>query len=234
MTDRDLAMALRAVVQGDVRFDPSTRVVYSTDASNYRHLPIGVVAPVDPDDVQAALAVCRAYGVPVLPRGAGTSICGQAANTAVVLDFTRHMNQVVRIDPESQTAVVQPGVVLDDLRAAARPYGLTFGPDPSTHSRCTLGGMIGNNSCGSHSVAWGKTDANVSTLDVVTYGGDRGVVGPRTTLYSLASFVDRIAPVLRAELPPLTRRVSATTSTNCCRRTVSRSRVRWWAARALV
>ncbi|WP_163510715.1 FAD-binding and (Fe-S)-binding domain-containing protein [Fodinicola acaciae] len=207
MTDRELAMALRAAVRGSVRFDAATRVVYSTDASNYRHLPIGVVAPVDADDVLAALEVCRRFGAPVLSRGAGTSICGQAANTAVVLDFHQYMNQVVRIDPESATAVVQPGVVLDDLRAAARPYGLTFGPDPSTHSRCTVGGMIGNNSCGSHSIAWGKTDVNVSTLDVVTYRGDRGVVGPATTLYSLDSFVDRVAPAVR-ELSPLTRRVS--------------------------
>ena len=162
---------LTAAVRGSVRFDRASRAMYSADASNYRHVPIGVVAPVDTDDVEAAIAVCRAHDVPVLPRGAGTSIAGQTVNTAVVLDFRRHLNRVLEIDPEAGTARVQPGVVLDVLRDAARPHGLTFGPDPATHSRCTLGGMIGNNSCGSHSVAWGKTVDNVHSLDVLTYRG---------------------------------------------------------------
>ncbi|WUH78758.1 FAD-binding oxidoreductase [Streptomyces sp. NBC_00435] len=141
------------------------------DASNYRRVPLGVVTPRDAGDVAAALEVCARAGVPVVPRGGGTSIAGQATGTGVVLDLTRHMNALVCLDPGSRTAVVQPGLVLDRLRDAARPHGLTFGPDPSTHSRCTLGGMIGNNACGAHSVAWGTTADNVAELAVTAYGG---------------------------------------------------------------
>ncbi|MBT2466632.1 FAD-binding oxidoreductase [Streptomyces sp. ISL-66] len=141
------------------------------DASNYRRVPVGVVAPYDAADVAAALAVCAEAGVPVVPRGGGTSIAGQATGTGVVLDLTRHMNSLLSLDPAARTAVVQPGLVLDRLRDAARPHGLTFGPDPSTHSRCTLGGMIGNNACGAHSVAWGTTADNVAELAVTAYGG---------------------------------------------------------------
>ncbi|MER6218582.1 FAD-linked oxidase C-terminal domain-containing protein, partial [Streptomyces sp. NPDC001674] len=141
------------------------------DASNYRRVPVGVVAPRDADDVAAALRVCAEAGVPVVPRGGGTSVAGQATGTGVVLDLTRHMDALVSVDPAARTAVVQPGLVLDRLREAVRPYGLTFGPDPSTHSRCTLGGMIGNNACGAHSVAWGTTADNVAALSVTAYGG---------------------------------------------------------------
>ncbi|MCX4779190.1 FAD-binding oxidoreductase [Streptomyces sp. NBC_01264] len=141
------------------------------DASNYRRVPVGVVAPYDADDVAAALAVCAAAGVPVVPRGGGTSIAGQATGVGVVLDLTRHLDALVSLDPAARTAVVQPGLVLDRLRDAARPHGLTFGPDPSTHSRCTLGGMIGNNACGAHSVAWGTTADNVAELAVTAYDG---------------------------------------------------------------
>ncbi|MGQ4449828.1 FAD-binding and (Fe-S)-binding domain-containing protein [Streptomyces griseus] len=142
------------------------------DASNHRRVPLGVLAPRDAEDIAAALAVCREHGVPVVARGGGTSIAGQATGTGLVLDLTRHLRTVLDLDPAARTAVVQPGVVLDDLRAAAAPHGLTFGPDPSTHSRCTLGGMIGNNSCGAHSVAWGTTADNVRALSVVRYGGE--------------------------------------------------------------
>ncbi|MEV7914857.1 FAD-binding and (Fe-S)-binding domain-containing protein [Streptomyces fimicarius] len=142
------------------------------DASNHRRVPLGVLAPRDADDIAAALAVCREHGVPVVARGGGTSIAGQATGTGLVLDLTRHLRTVLDLDPAARTAVVQPGVILDDLRAAAAPHGLTFGPDPSTHSRCTLGGMIGNNSCGAHSVAWGTTADNVRALSVVRYGGE--------------------------------------------------------------
>ncbi|MFE6846838.1 FAD-binding and (Fe-S)-binding domain-containing protein [Streptomyces sp. NPDC057686] len=141
------------------------------DASNYRRVPVGVVAPRDAQDVTAALRICADAGVPVVPRGGGTSIAGQATGIGVVLDLTRHMNALVSLDPAARTAVVQPGLVLDRLRDAARPYGLTFGPDPSTHSRCTLGGMIGNNACGAHSVAWGTTADNVAELAVTAYAG---------------------------------------------------------------
>ncbi|MCJ1680568.1 FAD-binding oxidoreductase [Streptomyces sp. APSN-46.1] len=141
------------------------------DASNYRRVPVGVVAPRDADDVATALRICAGAGVPVVPRGGGTSIAGQATGVGVVLDLTRHMNALVSVDPAARTAVVQPGLVLDRLRDAVRPYGLAFGPDPSTHSRCTLGGMIGNNACGAHSVAWGTTADNVAELAVTAYGG---------------------------------------------------------------
>lgn len=167
-----LAAGLRAAVRGEVAFDATARALTTMDASNYRRVPLGVVAPVDADDVAAALAVCREYGVPVVARGGGTSIAGQATGTGVVLDFTRHMNRIVSLDPDGRRAVVQPGLVLDRLQEAAAPHGLRFGPDPSTHSRCTLGGMIGNNACGSHSVAWGTTADNVTELSVLTARGE--------------------------------------------------------------
>ncbi|WP_320780078.1 FAD-binding and (Fe-S)-binding domain-containing protein [Streptomyces sp. CRN 30] len=168
-----LRAALREAVRGEVALDPAARALMTMDASNYRRVPLGVVAPRDADDVAAALAVCREHGVPVVARGGGTSIAGQATGTGVVLDFTRHMNRLVSLDPEGRRAVVQPGLVLDRLQEAAAPYGLRFGPDPSTHGRCTLGGMIGNNSCGSHSVAWGTTADNVTELSVLGGTGDR-------------------------------------------------------------
>ncbi|KIF04034.1 dimethylmenaquinone methyltransferase [Streptomyces sp. RSD-27] len=169
----DIERTLRAEVRGEVDFGAAARALATMDASNYRRVPVGVVAPRDADDVAAALRVCAAAGVPVVPRGGGTSIAGQATGTGVVLDLTRHMGALVAVDPDARTAVVQPGLVLDRLREAVRPYGLTFGPDPSTHSRCTLGGMIGNNACGAHSVAWGTTADNVAELSVTTYAGTR-------------------------------------------------------------
>ncbi|WP_241562385.1 FAD-binding and (Fe-S)-binding domain-containing protein [Streptomyces hoynatensis] len=184
------------------------------DASNYRRVPLGVVAPRDAEDVAAVLAVCRAHGTEVVPRGGGTSIAGQATGRGVVLDFTRHMNRVLAVDPEAGTAVVQPGVVCDALRAAAAPHGLTFGPDPSTHSRCTLGGMIGNNSCGSHSVAWGTTADSVRSLDVLTYRGEAAVLGrggggvPRALRRAAAGLVDAHLALLRTGYPDLPRRIS--------------------------
>ena len=226
MTDlsRALAADLAARVRGQVRFDSTSRAVFAADASNYRHVPVGVVQPADNDDVLATLEVCRKHDVPVLPRGAATSIGGQAVNEAVVIDFSRHLRSVLSIDPEQAVARVQPGVVLDDLRAAAAPHGLTFGPDPSTHSRCTLGGMIGNNACGSHSVAWGKTVDNVRDLTVVSYGGTQLTVGPTAPdeltararqpgetggIYrGLAQLSERHAALVRTQTPRLTRRVS--------------------------
>ncbi|GAA2483200.1 FAD-binding and (Fe-S)-binding domain-containing protein [Streptomyces gobitricini] len=206
-----VARALRDAVRGDVDFGAAARALHTMDASNYRRVPVGVVAPRDAVDVAAALAVCREHGVPVVPRGAGTSIAGQATGTGVVLDLTRHMRGIIAIDPATRTAVVQPGVVLDRLRDAARPYGLTFGPDPSTHSRCTLGGMIGNNACGSHSVAWGTTADNLRELSVVTYGGaglrlGRGGQGAPDGLDRL---VREHLAALRTGFPPgLPRRIS--------------------------
>ncbi|MGE7434471.1 FAD-binding and (Fe-S)-binding domain-containing protein [Kitasatospora sp. NPDC001175] len=177
---RALREELRRAVRGEVRFGAAERTVYSHDASNYRHLPLGVVKPADADDVRATLALCREFGVPLVPRGAGTSVGGQAIGPgAVVLDFRRHVDRVLEVDPETRTARVEPGAVLDDLQAAARPYGLRFGPDPSTHSRCTLGGMIGNDSCGAHSVAWGRTSDNLHSLDLLLADGtELTVTGP--------------------------------------------------------
>ena len=207
-----------------MRFDSAARAMFASDASNYRHVPVGVVEPASAADVVAALEVCRRHGAPVLPRGRGTSIGGQAVNAAVVLDFSRHLRAVVDIDPEGHRARVQPGVVLDELRRQAGAHGLTFGPDPSTHSRCTLGGMIGNNACGSHSVAWGKTVDNVEALDVVTYDGTRLTLGPTSESEldgrcadlgpggrihrELRAVRDRYGPLVAERYPDLTRRVS--------------------------
>ncbi|MDB1088159.1 FAD-binding and (Fe-S)-binding domain-containing protein [Streptomyces sp. ACA25] len=209
-----LAAALRATVAGDVAFDTASRALMTMDASNYRRVPAGVVAPRDADDVAAVLAVCREHGVPVVARGGGTSIAGQATGTGIVVDFTRYLDRVVSVDPEHRTAVVEPGVVCDTLRRAAAPHGLTFGPDPSTHSRCTLGGMIANNACGAHSVAWGTTADNVRDLDVLTYRGERARLAPgggdvpgqlRTGAEEL---VDAHLSALRTGLPDLPRRIS--------------------------
>ena len=172
-----LADALLSQVRGEVRFDSSTRALYATDGSNFRQLPIGVVLPRDGDDVLAAVALCRQFGAPLLCRGGGTSLAGQCCNVAVILDFSKYMARILEIDPARRIARVQPGVVLDTLRAAAEKHHLTFAPDPATHDRCTLGGMIGNNSCGVHSVMAGKTDDNIEELDILTYDGLRMKVG---------------------------------------------------------
>ncbi|WP_437018577.1 FAD-binding and (Fe-S)-binding domain-containing protein [Streptomyces sp. enrichment culture] len=206
----ELEAALRGAVRGEVAFDAASRALATMDASNYRRVPLGVVAPRDADDVAAVLRVCRERGVPVVARGGGTSIAGQATGTGVVLDFTRHMNRIVSLDPEARTAVVQPGLVLDRLQEAAAPHGLRFGPDPSTHSRCTLGGMIGNNSCGSHSVAWGTTADNVRELTVLTARGrplrlGRDWAGAPEGLREL---VEGDLARLRTGFPELPRRIS--------------------------
>jgi FAD/FMN-containing dehydrogenase/Fe-S oxidoreductase len=206
----DLEADLRKAVRGEVGFDVTSRALTTMDASNYRRVPLGVVAPRDADDVAAVLEVCRSHGVPVVPRGGGTSIAGQATGTGVVLDFTRHMDKVLSLDPEARTAVVQPGLVLDRLQEAAAPHGLRFGPDPSTHSRCTLGGMIGNNSCGSHSVAWGTTADSVRELDVVTARGQRLRLGQEWAgaPAGLRDLVEGELARLRTGFPELPRRIS--------------------------
>lgn len=211
MTDLSgLAAELRGAVRGEVGFDVTSRALVTMDASNYRRVPAGVVAPRDAADVTAVLEVCRARGVPVVARGGGTSIAGQATGAGVVLDFTRHMNGLLELDPDARTAVVQPGLVLDRLQEAAAPHGLRFGPDPSTHSRCTLGGMIGNNACGSHSVAWGTTADSVRELSVVTARGQRLRLGrdwagaPQGLRELAAGELAR----LRTGFPELPRRIS--------------------------
>ncbi|MCX4409062.1 MULTISPECIES: FAD-binding and (Fe-S)-binding domain-containing protein [unclassified Streptomyces] len=197
-------------MRGEVAFDVTARALTTMDASNYRRVPLGVVCPRDADDVAAALSVCRDHGVPVVPRGGGTSIAGQATGTGVVLDLTRHMNRIVALDPEARTAVVQPGVVLDRLQEAAAPHGLRFGPDPSTHSRCTLGGMIGNNSCGSHSVAWGTTADSVRELTVVKGNGSAVRLGRnwQGAPDGLRALVEGELARLRTGFPQLPRRIS--------------------------
>ncbi|WP_328880915.1 FAD-binding and (Fe-S)-binding domain-containing protein [Streptomyces sp. NBC_00299] len=206
----DLEAALRTVVRGEVGFDITSRALTTMDASNYRRVPLGVVAPHDADDVAAVLEVCRDHMVPVVARGGGTSIAGQATGAGVVLDFTRHMNRLVSLDPDTRTAVVQPGLVLDRLQDAAAPHGLRFGPDPSTHSRCTLGGMIGNNSCGSHSVAWGTTADSVRELDVISGRGQRLRLGQgwAGAPEGLRELVERDLTRLRTGFPELPRRIS--------------------------
>ncbi|MEU0596723.1 FAD-binding and (Fe-S)-binding domain-containing protein [Streptomyces sp. NPDC006393] len=211
MTDLSgLQAELRGVVRGEVAFDTTARALVTMDASNYRRVPLGVVAPRDADDVAAVLGVCRAREVPVVARGGGTSIAGQATGTGVVLDFTRYMNRVLDLDPGTRTAVVQPGLVLDRLQEAAAPHGLRFGPDPSTHSRCTLGGMIGNNSCGSHSVAWGTTADSVRELSVITARGERLRLGQgwAGAPDGLRELVDGGLARLRTGFPELPRRIS--------------------------
>ncbi len=207
-----------------VRFDLGSRALYAADASNYRQIPIGVVFPRDAADVEAALAACRATGAAVLPRGAGTSLAGQCVNVAVVFDYSRHMNALHSIDVPSKVARVQPGIVLDRLRDAAEVHHLTYAPDPATHSRCTLGGIIGNNSCGVHGLLGGKAVDNTESLDIVLYDGTRLTVGATTEdqltalirgggrvgqLYAgLAQIRDRYASLIREKFPRIPRRVS--------------------------
>src|SRR5574337_879641 len=172
-----LAEELRAQVRGEVRFDEGSRALYATDSSNYRQVPIGVVIPRDVEDVTNAVAVCRLHGAPILSRGAGTSLAGQCCNVAVVIDMSKYMNTVIEIDPQNRLARTQPGIILDDLRHAAEQFHLTFGPDPATHQYCTLGGMIGNDSCGAHSVMGGRMSDNVEELEILTYDCLRMRVG---------------------------------------------------------
>src|SRR5438132_3867764 len=172
-----LAHELRASIRGEVRFDQGSRALYATDGSNYRQVPIGVVLPRTVEDVLETLAACRAHGAPVLGRGGGTSLAGQCCNAAVVIDMSKYLNHVLEVDPRARRARVEPGTILDTLRDAAERHHLTFGPDPATHNHCTLGGMIGNNSCGVHSVMAGRTDENILELEVLTYDGLRLRVG---------------------------------------------------------
>jgi len=169
----ELAAALRRAGLSEVETGSRRRAEYSSDASNYRVVPAVVAFPRSADEVTAALAVCRELGVPLTGRGAGTSIAGNALSTGLVLDLSRHFNRVLSVDPEQRTAVVEPGAILDSVTAAAAPYGLRFGPDPSTHSRATIGGAIGNNACGSRALRYGRSADNVVTLDVLAGTGAR-------------------------------------------------------------
>ncbi len=219
-----LKRALQQAVSGEVRFDAGTRAMYANDFSIYRAVPIGVVIPKGPDDVIAAVAICREYRAPVLPRGCGTAPSGQTTNVAVVFDYSKYYNQILELDPDSRRAIVEPGVICDQLRNAAEEFNLTYGPDPATHEYCTFGGMLGNNSCGTHSLMAGKTSDNVIELDVVLYDGTRLTVGPTSDeeleqiiraggrkgeIYDqLKQLRDRVAERVRAEYPDIPRRVS--------------------------
>jgi FAD/FMN-containing dehydrogenase/Fe-S oxidoreductase len=226
----DLVSELESAVEGEVRFDPGSRALYAHDLSIYRQVPIGVVVPRTVDDVVATVNLCRAYEAPVLPRGGGTSLVGQCTNVAVVVDCSKYLNRIVELDPEQKLAVVEPGVVCDRLRDAAEPHGLTYGPDPATHAWCTLGGMIGNNSCGVHSVLtelYGpgpRTSDQVEELEVLTSDGHRFSVGgmpeadlaeviraggPKAQIYSrLRAIRDRYGELVRERFPDIPRRVS--------------------------
>ncbi len=216
---------LRARIEGEVRFDAGTLAVYATDASNYRQVPIGVVIPRHEGDVSAAIAVARENKMPILPRGAGTALGGQCCNAAIVLDFSKYMNRVLSIDAERRIAEIEPGCVQTALDAALARHGLFFAPDPSTKDRCTLGGMIGNNSCGAHSAAYGKTVDNLDALDVILYDGTRMHCGGAMSAAAIAAATalktregdlytklrdlrDRTADSVRANYPKLPRRVS--------------------------
>jgi FAD/FMN-containing dehydrogenase/Fe-S oxidoreductase len=226
-----LVEALTRSIDGEVRFDKGTRALYATDGSNYRQAPIGVVVPRHVQDVETTVRLARQYGAPLLSRGGGTSLAGQCCNVAVVMDFSKYMHQVVRIDADAKLGHVQPGCVLDHFRETAKKQaGLFFGPDPATHSRCTIGGMLGNNSCGSHSLLSKKhgfgvrMSDNTHALDVLLYDGTRMHVGPTPPdklealirgggrhgeIYAaLKSLVDRYGNVIREKFPKLERRVS--------------------------
>ncbi|MCU1538905.1 MAG: putative oxidoreductase [Humibacillus sp.] len=182
----------------DVRSDEGTRSMYSSDASLYRIPPLAVVRPRHVDDVAATLAVARETGVPVTSRGAGTSVAGNAVGRGIVLDFSRHLGRVLSIDPEARTAVVEPGAVHAVLQKAAAPHGIRFGPDPSTHPRCTVGGMIGNNACGSRSLAYGRTSDNVVALELLTAAGEQLTTGYDARGAAVAQGADTVVAGLRS------------------------------------
>ncbi len=219
-----LEAQLREAVTGEVRFSDGDRAMYAFDASVYRQVPIGVVIPRNADDIEHVLAVCRSHGSPVLGRGCGTSLAGQCCNTAVIIDTSKYMNKICDVDLESMTAVVQPGVICDSLRHATLPRGVVFAPDPATHDHCTIGGMIGNNSCGTHALQGGRTADNVYELEIVTYDGLRMTVGatPPAQLHEIISgggrrgriygelkaLIEKYAPAIRKRFPDIPRLVS--------------------------
>src|SRR5690242_8284182 len=215
---------LRRRVDGEVRFDAGSRGTYSTDASNYRQVPVGVVVPRTVEAGAETVAVCAGHGVPVVSRGGGTSLAGQACNAAVVIDWSKYCHGLVSVDPEARTCVVEPGIVLVQLNAQVAPHRLMFGPKPATHDHCTLGGMIGNNSCGATAQAYGKTVDNVIRLEVLTCDGERFWAGPttdeeyaeivakggrRAEIYQrLRELAQASADQIRARYPQIPRRVS--------------------------
>jgi len=195
---------LRQQIQGEADFTPAGVAMFTSDASNYRQVPLGVVFPKTEADIKLTISACKVHNVPALMRGAGTSQNGQTVNEAVIIDCSRFMNQVLSIDVENRSALIQPGIVCDALKAVAEEHGLTFGPDPATHSRCTLGGMIGNNSCGPHSMLAGKSPTTDTELDTIVSGNDE-----RARIYrELKSIRDEYADEIRQRYPTIKRRVS--------------------------
>ncbi len=227
---RALEKELRGVIRGEVRFSDGDRALYSTDSSNYRQVPIGVVIPRDRDDVIHTVALCRKYGAPITGRGGGTSLAGQCCNVAVIIDFTKYMNRVLEVDPARKLIRVEPGIVCDEMQKALKPYHLVWGPAPATHNHCAIGGMLGNNSCGVHSVmaefygGGARTSDNVHELEVLTYDGTIMRVGKtsgeefetitreggrRAEIYeALRDLCDRYAEAVREHFPKIPRRVS--------------------------
>jgi FAD/FMN-containing dehydrogenase/Fe-S oxidoreductase len=221
---RALRADLKRSLSCDVDFSAGARAMFAADASNYRQVPICVVTPKSQEEVVEAVRICREHEAPILPRGGGTSLAGQTCNVAVVIDFSRHLNRIIHIDPEARLARVEPGCILDSLRDEAKKHGLTFGPDPATHDHNTLGGMIGNDSCGVHSVTAGRTADNVQRLTVLTYDGEILDVGPtpkreldaitaedsrRGEIYRrMVKLGERYAPEIEARYPNIPRRVS--------------------------
>ncbi|MFL6099396.1 MAG: FAD-binding and (Fe-S)-binding domain-containing protein [Actinomycetales bacterium] len=220
----DVRRALAGRVDGEVRFDAGSRAAYSTDGSNFRQVPLGVVLPRSTEAVVETVAVCREYDLPVVSRGGGTSLAGQCTNHAVVIDFSKYCNALVDLDVGARRCVVEPGIVLDDLNHRLEHHGLRFGPEPATHMNCTLGGMIGNNSCGATAQRTGKVVDNIASLDVLLYDGTRFTCGPtddaryreierhgdrRAAIYrSLHRLRDEYAGLIRSRYPDIPRRVS--------------------------
>jgi FAD/FMN-containing dehydrogenase/Fe-S oxidoreductase len=226
----NLERELSAAIKGEVKFDDGYRALYATDSSNYRQVPVGVVFPKDKQDIITTVALCNKYKAPVLCRGGGTSLAGQCCNVAVIMDFSKYYNRILEFNQDENTIHVETGIVLDDLRKFTEPYGVTFGPDPATHNHCTLGGMIGNNSCGVHSVAaalqgdGARTVDFIEEMEVLTYDGDVLHVGKtsvdefkiitgkqdsKSKIYSgLKSLIDKYAQLVREKYPKIPRRVS--------------------------
>jgi FAD/FMN-containing dehydrogenase len=224
-------------VDGEVRFDSGSRAAYSTDASNFRHVPLGVVVPRTVDAAVAAVAVCREHGAPLLSRGGGTSLAGQCTNAAVVIDWTKHCHRLVSVDPERRVCVVEPGIVLDELNRRLGDHRLRYGPEPATHANCTLGGMIGNNSCGATAQRTGKVVDNTPRLEALLYDGTRFWCGRtdddeyaaiaagddrRALIYRrLRRLAETYGDEIRDRFPTSRAASPVTTSTRCCRSTAS-------------
>jgi FAD/FMN-containing dehydrogenase/Fe-S oxidoreductase len=227
----ELEKDLRKAVSGEVRFDDGSRGLYSTDASNYRQTPIGVVIPKTEEDVINTISICHKHKAPIVNRGGGTSLAGQGCNVAVLIDMSKYYNQILHIDKDKKLVTIQPGIVLDEMRhATERQVGLTFGPDPATHTHCALGGMLGNNSCGVHSVMaqfqgnGARTSDNTESLTIVTYDGIKMKVGPtsdeefnqiikeggrKAEIYQkMRDLRDKYADKIREKYPKIPRRVS--------------------------